>query len=283
MVLNAAPAAAAERAPRARVGRCRESRAADFAGMNILYLLIPLGSGLGGRSWWRRFSGRRRAASSTIYKRRRCRSCSTTTLEAHAARSQCTMHELTLGTRFRRGSARQHALPGDVRRSCDRTGNGARAALRAPAAALSTGAHPSYGIGRRRCRLARRRGRLGVRTSRWSAVLRLGTALIVVLIGLNIALGPARRPWLRAPERWGAPGVAAACAACTRMLPTQPALRALTLGIAVGLAALRPGLFSAAGRGVRRQRARRRRHHDRVRTRHVAGHAGLELRGRADS
>jgi len=70
--------------------------------------------------------------------------------------------------------------------------------------------------------------------SQWSAVLRLGTGLIVVLIGLNIALGSRLRGrWLRAPERWGAV-VWRRIAPLASRLPTQPALRALTLGLLWG-------------------------------------------------
>jgi len=71
--------------------------------------------------------------------------------------------------------------------------------------------------------------------TRWSAVLRLGTALVVVVIGLDIALsgsGPAR--WLRAPERWGAElwRRLAPLAQTARAAP--PALRALSLGLLWG-------------------------------------------------
>ena len=70
--------------------------------------------------------------------------------------------------------------------------------------------------------------------SQWSEVLRLGTALIVVLIGLKIALGSQLRgPWLRAPERWGAL-VWRRIAPLASRLPAQPALRALTLGLLWG-------------------------------------------------
>ena len=70
--------------------------------------------------------------------------------------------------------------------------------------------------------------------SRWSEVLRLATAIIVVLIGLNMALGSrSRGPWLRAPERWGA-RVWRRIAPLASRLPAQPALRALTLGMLWG-------------------------------------------------
>ena len=70
--------------------------------------------------------------------------------------------------------------------------------------------------------------------STWSEILRLGTALMVVLIGLNMALGsrPGGR-WLRAPERWGA-HLWRRIAPLASRLPAQPALRALTLGMLWG-------------------------------------------------
>ncbi len=68
----------------------------------------------------------------------------------------------------------------------------------------------------------------------WSEVLRLGTALILVLIGLNIALGPRLHgSWLRAPERWGAL-VWRRIAPLASRLPERPALRAVTLGLLWG-------------------------------------------------
>jgi uncharacterized protein len=70
--------------------------------------------------------------------------------------------------------------------------------------------------------------------SQWSQVLRLGTALVVVLIGLNLALGSrAGGPWWRAPERWGAL-VWRRIAPLASRLPAQPALRAVTLGMLWG-------------------------------------------------
>jgi sulfite exporter TauE/SafE len=48
-------------------------------------------------------------------------------------------------------------------------------------------------------------GGFSMEAQRWGAVLRLITALFIVLIGLNLALGSNARPsWLRAPERAGA-------------------------------------------------------------------------------
>lgn len=71
--------------------------------------------------------------------------------------------------------------------------------------------------------------------SHWNEVLRLATAVVVIIIGLDIALsGSGRVRWLRAPERWGA-------ALWRRLVPLQraarsapPALRALLLGLLWG-------------------------------------------------
>ena len=71
--------------------------------------------------------------------------------------------------------------------------------------------------------------------SSWSALLRLGTAIMVIIIGLDISLGTGSAAyWLRAPERWGgrlwrrlAPGRPLA-------LPSAPRTRALLLGLLWG-------------------------------------------------
>jgi hypothetical protein len=69
----------------------------------------------------------------------------------------------------------------------------------------------------------------------WGEVLRLGTALVVVFLGLNIALGASsRNPWLHAPERWGAFLWRQLAPAARARLPTRPALRALALGLLWG-------------------------------------------------
>ena len=60
-------------------------------------------------------------------------------------------------------------------------------------------------------------------------------ALIVVLIGLNIALGQdSRVRWLRAPERWGAHLWRRIAPAARSRLPTQPAFRTLVMGLLWG-------------------------------------------------
>ncbi|HUO19866.1 MAG TPA: sulfite exporter TauE/SafE family protein [Steroidobacteraceae bacterium] len=71
--------------------------------------------------------------------------------------------------------------------------------------------------------------------SRWSEVLRLATAVMVMVIGLDIALsGSGRARWLRAPERWGAQlwRHIAPLARGTRHAP--PALRAFGVGFLWG-------------------------------------------------
>jgi sulfite exporter TauE/SafE len=69
----------------------------------------------------------------------------------------------------------------------------------------------------------------------WSEILRLATALVVVIIGLDIALGAGTRArWLRAPERVGALLWRRVAPALGGLVPTRPALRALSLGLLWG-------------------------------------------------
>jgi uncharacterized protein len=76
---------------------------------------------------------------------------------------------------------------------------------------------------------------LGLAISRWSEILRLATALVVVVIGLDIALGGARRArWLRAPERLGAMLWRRIAPAARAALPASPGARALALGLLWG-------------------------------------------------
>jgi uncharacterized protein len=71
--------------------------------------------------------------------------------------------------------------------------------------------------------------------SRWSALLRLGTALIVIVIGLDIALGAlGRARWLRVPERWGAALWRRLAPAAQRALPAAAVPRTLALGLLWG-------------------------------------------------
>jgi sulfite exporter TauE/SafE len=71
--------------------------------------------------------------------------------------------------------------------------------------------------------------------SRWSEWLRLATAVVVIVIGLDISFGAtARTAWLRAPERWGARLWRRIAPTASRWLPTAPAARALALGLLWG-------------------------------------------------
>ena len=68
--------------------------------------------------------------------------------------------------------------------------------------------------------------------SSWSALLRLGTALMVILIGLDISLGAGTATyWLRAPERWGGRLWRRLAPARRLPLPSAPYARALLLGL----------------------------------------------------
>ncbi len=71
--------------------------------------------------------------------------------------------------------------------------------------------------------------------SRWSAILRLATALIVIVIGLDISLGTSRLTrWLRAPERWGAQLWRRLSPRARAFTPSSPRPRALVLGLLWG-------------------------------------------------
>jgi uncharacterized protein len=94
---------------------------------------------------------------------------------------------------------------------------------------------------------------VGMAAERWGAILRLVTALIVVLIGLNIALGSAARsPWLRLPERVGGILWRRAAPLAQTSLPQQPMLRAFSLGLLWGwlpCGLVYSTLFAAAATG----------------------------------
>ena len=71
--------------------------------------------------------------------------------------------------------------------------------------------------------------------SRWSEVLRLATALMVVVIGLDIAWsGSSRGRWLKLPERWGAQLWRRVAPRTRISLPAYPNTRALVLGLLWG-------------------------------------------------
>jgi uncharacterized protein len=71
--------------------------------------------------------------------------------------------------------------------------------------------------------------------SRWSELLRLATAVVVIAIGLDMSFASsARAGWLRAPERWGAALWRRLAPGAQKRLPRSPAWRALTLGMLWG-------------------------------------------------
>ena len=77
---------------------------------------------------------------------------------------------------------------------------------------------------------------VGFAISHWGEILRLATALVVVIIGVDIAIGTAGRArWLRAPERLGAILWRRIAPAARAVLPTAPSARALALALALGL------------------------------------------------
>jgi uncharacterized protein len=71
--------------------------------------------------------------------------------------------------------------------------------------------------------------------SRWSEWLRLLTALVVIVIGLDISFGASGRiAWLRAPERWGGRLWRRVAPAARGLVPASPLGRALALGLLWG-------------------------------------------------
>ena len=71
--------------------------------------------------------------------------------------------------------------------------------------------------------------------SRWSEILRLATAIVIVVIGLDIALsGTSRGRWLKLPERWGARLWRRLAPRARVSLPASPSARALVLGLLWG-------------------------------------------------
>ena len=75
----------------------------------------------------------------------------------------------------------------------------------------------------------------GFTASSWGATLRLGSAVVVMLIGLDISLGTsAVSRWLRTPERWGARLWRRLAPLRRVRLPSALWLRALLLGVLWG-------------------------------------------------
>jgi sulfite exporter TauE/SafE len=144
------------------------------------------------------------------------------------------MHELAIGSAFvagALGSSHCVAMCGGLATALGTRRNGT---LRARPLLYQTGRLTSYAAAGAIVGSLGAAAGFAFEASKWSAVLRLGTAAVVVLIGLNIALGPRLRgPWLGAPERWGALAWRRIAPLSSR-LPKQPAARALTLGLLWG-------------------------------------------------
>jgi len=146
------------------------------------------------------------------------------------------MHELALGTAFIAGvlgSTHCLAMCGGLATALGTARDGGS---RWQPPLYQLGRILSYGLGGAIVGSLGEAAGMGFETSRWSEVLRLGTALIVVFIGLNLALGAGSQPrWLRGPERLGAL-VWRRLAPLARggLMTTQPALRALTMGLLWG-------------------------------------------------
>ena len=146
------------------------------------------------------------------------------------------MHELMLVTVFVAGllgSTHCVAMCGGIATAlgAPRSGAGARSLP----LLYQLGRIGSYGIGGALVGALGAAAGLGLALARWSEVLRLATALIVVVIGLDIALGSGQRArWLRAPERLGAMLWRRVAPAARRALPAAPGARALALGLLWG-------------------------------------------------
>jgi sulfite exporter TauE/SafE len=145
------------------------------------------------------------------------------------------MHELALGTAIVvgfTGSLHCVAMCGGLTTafSAVRGGN-----VRWQALLYQFGRITSYALGGGIAGAAGAVAGAGFENSHWGALLRIGTALTIVLIGLNLVLkSGSQARWLRTPERWGtllwrrvAPGVRA-------RLPRNPVLYAFSFGMLWG-------------------------------------------------
>jgi uncharacterized protein len=73
---------------------------------------------------------------------------------------------------------------------------------------------------------------LSLATTRWSDILRLATALVVVLIGLRLAFGSGSQVrWLNGPERIGARIWRSVFPLAQKCLPQAPHLRSFVVGL----------------------------------------------------
>ena len=73
---------------------------------------------------------------------------------------------------------------------------------------------------------------LSLATTRWYEILRLATALVVVLIGLRLAFGSgSQMQWLKGPERIGARIWRSVFPIAQKCLPRAPLLRSFVVGL----------------------------------------------------
>jgi len=73
---------------------------------------------------------------------------------------------------------------------------------------------------------------LSLATTRWNEILRLATALVVVLIGLRLAFGSgSQMQWLKGPERIGARIWRSVFPIAQKCLPRAPLLRSFVVGL----------------------------------------------------
>lgn len=146
------------------------------------------------------------------------------------------MHELALGTAFLAGilgSLHCVAMCGGLATAMGATR--ASGASRGQPWLYQLGRIASYGTAGAIVGSLGRIAGMGFETSRWSQLLRLGTALMVIVLGLQMAVGRgSQRSWLRLPEKAGALLWRRLAPAVTSRLPRAPAWRALSLGMLWG-------------------------------------------------
>lgn len=145
------------------------------------------------------------------------------------------MYDLALGTAFiagMMGSMHCVAMCGGLATAFGTLSDGSR---RWQSLLYQSGRIASYAIGGGIAGAAGSGLGMGFETSQWGAVLRIGSACLIVLIGLNLALGSGSQGrWLRVPERWAARLWRRVTPPLRELLPTRPVPRAFFLGMLWG-------------------------------------------------
>jgi len=146
------------------------------------------------------------------------------------------MHELTLVTALLAGllgSAHCAAMCGGIATALGTVPGAARA--RRPLHLYHLGRIASYASAGAVAGALGAAAGFAFEISRWSEVLRLATATMVVVIGLDLALsGSTRGRWLKLPERWGARLWRRLAPLTHASLPASASARALALGLLWG-------------------------------------------------